>query len=113
MSPELITDMEQSKYQNVEWRLSIYGRNMNEWDKLAKWVINNELVSHNVRWLIQVPRLYEVFKGGGLVNNFEDIVKSRMKASGHPLTSQTSSSPSSRSRPTRRRTRSCTFSCSV
>jgi AMP deaminase len=24
--PELITDLEQSKYQNVEWRLSIYGR---------------------------------------------------------------------------------------
>lgn len=49
---------------------------MNEWDKLAKWVVNNKLVSHNVRWLIQVPRLYEVFKGGGLVKNFEDIVKS-------------------------------------
>lgn len=56
--------------------MSIYGRNMNEWDKLAKWVVNNKLVSHNVRWLIQVPRLYEVFKGGGLVKNFEDIVKS-------------------------------------
>ena len=51
-------------------------RSPNEWDKLAKWVINNKLVSHNVRWLIQVPRLYEVFKGGGLINNFEEVVKS-------------------------------------
>lgn len=53
-------------------------RSPNEWDKLAKWVINNKLVSHNVRWLIQVPRLYEVFKGGGLINNFEDVVKSML-----------------------------------
>lgn len=52
-------------------------RNLNEWDKLAKWVVNNKLVSHNVRWLIQVPRLYEVFKGGKLIDNFEDVVKSR------------------------------------
>ncbi|KAK4687094.1 AMP deaminase, partial [Tremellales sp. Uapishka_1] len=75
LTQELIVDLEQSKYQNSEWRLSIYGRNVNEWDKLARWVINNKLLSHNVRWLIQVPRLYEVFKGAGLVNNFEDVVK--------------------------------------
>nr|XP_019015072.1 AMP deaminase [Kwoniella pini CBS 10737]OCF53853.1 AMP deaminase [Kwoniella pini CBS 10737] len=75
LTQELIADLEQSKYQVSEWRLSIYGRNLQEWDKLAKWVINNKLVSHNVRWLIQVPRLYEVYKGSGLVNNFEDVVK--------------------------------------
>lgn len=50
--------------------------NINEWDNLAKWVVNNKLISHNVRWLIQVPRLYEVFKGQGLVDNFEDVVRS-------------------------------------
>ncbi|ODN84531.1 AMP deaminase [Cryptococcus amylolentus CBS 6039] len=75
LTQELITDLEQSKYQQSEWRLSIYGRNVNEWDKLAKWVVNHKLISHNVRWLIQVPRLYEVYKGQGLVNNFEDVVK--------------------------------------
>ncbi len=60
-------------------RLSKLNRNRNvgEWDKIAKWVINNKLLSHNVRWLIQVPRLYEVYKSSGLVENFEDIVKSR------------------------------------
>jgi len=56
-------------------------RNLGEWDKLAKWVINHKLISHNVRWLIQVPRLYEVFKAGGLVNNFEDVVRSKLHAS--------------------------------
>jgi AMP deaminase len=49
---------------------------VNEWDKLAKWVVGNKLLSNNVRWLIQVPRLYEVFKGAGQVDNFEDIVRS-------------------------------------
>ncbi|WVQ85606.1 AMP deaminase [Cryptococcus sp. DSM 104549] len=75
LTQELIADLEQSKYQHSEWRLSIYGRNIAEWDKLAKWVVNNKLISHNVRWLIQVPRLYEVFKGSGLINNFEDVVR--------------------------------------
>ncbi|KIR56318.1 AMP deaminase [Cryptococcus gattii Ru294] len=75
LTHELITDLEQSKYQHSEWRLSIYGRNMNEWDNLAQWVVNNKLISHNVRWLIQVPRLYEVYKGQGLVDSFEDVVR--------------------------------------
>ncbi|KAJ9109547.1 hypothetical protein QFC20_003293 [Naganishia adeliensis] len=76
LTKELITDLEQSKYQNVEWRLSIYGRNLQEWDKLAKWVVNNKLFSHNVRWLIQVPRLYEVYKGSGAIKNFGELVRS-------------------------------------
>ena len=60
----------------MEWRLSIYGRASDEWDKLAKWVVNHKLFSHNVRWLIQVPRLYEVYKTNGSIQTFEDIVTS-------------------------------------
>ncbi|KAK7018040.1 AMP deaminase [Paramarasmius palmivorus] len=72
---QVMTDLEQSKYQNCEWRLSIYGRSPEEWDKLAKWIVNNKLYSHNIRWLIQVPRLYDVYKANGSVDTFEDIVK--------------------------------------
>ncbi|KAF8885708.1 hypothetical protein CPB84DRAFT_1816803 [Gymnopilus junonius] len=79
LTKELMTDLEQSKYQNVEWRISIYGRNPNEWDKLAKWIVNNKLYSHNVRWLIQVPRLYEVYKANGSIRTFEDIVTNVFK----------------------------------
>lgn len=50
---------------------------MDEWDKLAKWIIKNELFSHNVRWLIQVPRLYQVYKETGAINTFEEIVISK------------------------------------
>ena len=55
-------DLESSKYQMNELRISIYGRSIHEWDKLAAWVIDNKLFSHNVRWLIQVPRLYDIYK---------------------------------------------------
>ena len=49
---------------------------MDEWDKVAKWVVNHKLFSHNIRWLIQVPRLYQVYKETGAVKTFEDIVVS-------------------------------------
>jgi AMP deaminase len=35
---EVIIDLEESKYQNLEPRLSIYGRSAGEWDKLAEAV---------------------------------------------------------------------------
>lgn len=53
---EVISDLEERRYQHVEWRLSIYGRSRDEWAKLAKWVVKNRLFSARVRWMIQVPR---------------------------------------------------------
>lgn len=58
----------------VEWRISIYGRDKDEWDKLAKWIINNKIISHNVRWLIQIPRLYNVYKEKKIVESFKDVL---------------------------------------
>ncbi|KAK9685742.1 AMP deaminase [Basidiobolus ranarum] len=74
LTKEVIGDLESSKYQLAEYRISIYGRSVTEWDKLASWVINNKLVSPSVRWLIQVPRLYNVYKSTNIVDNFEQIV---------------------------------------
>ena len=71
---EVISDLESSKYQMVEWRISIYGKSLDEWSKLANWIVDNKLFSHNVRWLIQIPRLYEPFKATGTIQNFEQIV---------------------------------------
>ena len=50
--------------------------NTEEWDKLAKWIVKNELFSDNVRWLIQIPRLYDIFKKSGGVKDFEEVVRS-------------------------------------
>ncbi|RDW88140.1 hypothetical protein BP6252_00172 [Coleophoma cylindrospora] len=74
ITKEVIADLESSKYQMVEWRISVYGRTIDEWDKLAAWVVDNKLFSHNVRWLIQVPRLFDVYKSSGLMQNFEEVI---------------------------------------
>ncbi|KAJ5243664.1 hypothetical protein N7489_003760 [Penicillium chrysogenum] len=74
ITKEVISDLESSKYQMVEWRISIYGRSLQEWDKLAAWVVDNKLFSPNVRWLIQVPRLYDVYKASGMMENFEQVI---------------------------------------
>ena len=52
---EVTSDLEESKYQNAEYRLLIYGRSKNEWDMLASWAAENNMYSDNVRWLIQIP----------------------------------------------------------
>ncbi|PNY29293.1 AMP deaminase [Tolypocladium capitatum] len=75
ITKEVISDLESSKYQMVEWRISIYGKSIDEWDNLAAWVVDNKLFSHNVRWLIQIPRLYDVYKASGLMETFEQIVR--------------------------------------
>lgn len=74
ITKEVTSDLESSKYQMVEWRISIYGRSLDEWDKLSAWIVDNKLFSHNVRWLIQVPRLYDVYKSSGLMDSFEQVI---------------------------------------
>jgi AMP deaminase len=72
---EVIADLEASKYQMVEWRISIYGRSINEWDKLAAWVVDNRLFSHNVRWLVQIPRLFSLYKSLGTMNSYDELLR--------------------------------------
>ena len=71
---QVVEDLESSKYQMVEWRISIYGRSLDEWDKLAAWVVDNKLFSPSVRWLIQIPRLYDVYKASKDIETFEEVV---------------------------------------
>ncbi|SSD59248.1 probable AMP deaminase [Saccharomycodes ludwigii] len=75
ITKQVISDLEVTKYQNVEYRVSIYGRSIDEWDKLASWVVDNKIFSHNLRWLVQVPRLYDIYMKTGAINNFADIIK--------------------------------------
>lgn len=76
VTKEVFEDLHATKYQMAEYRISIYGRSRGEWDKLAKWVVHNKLFSDNVRWLIQIPRLYEVFKASGSVQSFVEVIES-------------------------------------
>ncbi|CAF2539815.1 unnamed protein product [Rotaria sp. Silwood2] len=68
---EVISDLEESKYQHAEPRLSIYGKSIDEWSKLAKWYIKNSMYSTNVAWMVQIPRLYDVYYANGMVKNFQ------------------------------------------
>ncbi|SBS86092.1 AMP deaminase, putative [Plasmodium ovale curtisi] len=70
-----IKNLEKSKYQHVEWRISIYGRNKNEWIKLSKWVLHNKLSSVRIRWIIQIPRLYHIYKKMKLIYSFDDFLR--------------------------------------
>ena len=59
---------------------------------LAKWAVEQQVYSHNVRWLIQVPRIYDIFKKNGAVQNFGDflnnifspIMEASIDPEGHP-----------------------------
>uniref|UniRef100_A0A3Q3G4T7 AMP deaminase n=1 Tax=Labrus bergylta TaxID=56723 RepID=A0A3Q3G4T7_9LABR len=72
---EVMADLEESKYQNVELRLSIYGRSRDEWDKLAKWAVKHLVYSNNVRWLVQVPRLFDVYHTKKQLSNFQEMLE--------------------------------------
>ncbi|XP_052172914.1 AMP deaminase-like isoform X2 [Diospyros lotus] len=74
LTKQVFSDLTASKYQMAEYRVSIYGRKMSEWDQLASWIVNNELYSENVVWLIQLPRLYNVYKEMGIVTSFQNIL---------------------------------------
>lgn len=74
LTKQLIKELEESKYQHTEWRLSIYGNKRDEWDKLSSWVTSWGLITPNNRWMIQIPRLYNIYKKANSVSNFQDIL---------------------------------------
>ena len=56
LTREVIKELEDRRFQHVEWRVSIYGSHPEEWQRLAEWLVDSSLTSIRVRWLIQVPR---------------------------------------------------------
>ena len=76
ITKQVFDDLTMSKYQMAEYRLSIYGRNPNEWNKLADWVISNNLYCDNVRWMVQIPRLYHLYRATGSLKNFQVFLDS-------------------------------------
>ncbi|XP_051146129.1 AMP deaminase-like isoform X4 [Andrographis paniculata] len=74
VTKEVLSDLEASKYQLAEYRISIYGRKQSEWDQLGSWFVNNGLYSENAVWLIQLPKLYNVYRSMGTVTSFQNII---------------------------------------
>eukprot|EP00484_Ammonia_sp_Unknown_P028508 CAMPEP_0197033308 /NCGR_PEP_ID=MMETSP1384-20130603/11747_1 /TAXON_ID=29189 /ORGANISM="Ammonia sp." /LENGTH=971 /DNA_ID=CAMNT_0042463099 /DNA_START=24 /DNA_END=2939 /DNA_ORIENTATION=+ len=70
ITKEVFDDLKESKYQYSELRLSIYGKKSSEWDILAAWICDNNLHCSNSRWMIQIPRLYSVYRSQNMVSDF-------------------------------------------
>eukprot|EP00708_Paratrimastix_pyriformis_P003109 GAFH01001878.1.p1 GENE.GAFH01001878.1~~GAFH01001878.1.p1 ORF type:complete len:399 (-),score=118.46 GAFH01001878.1:63-1259(-) len=77
-----------------EWRLSIYGNDPKEWQRLCDWLHRFSLVKlRGVRWIIQMPRLYAESKRAGKIANFaqymanffEPLFEATINPQAHPL----------------------------
>jgi AMP deaminase len=82
----------------VELRLSIYGMERHEWDDLADWMLKDweggdfpgPLVSKSNRWMIQIPRLWRIFRmkpgrdGSGFNDMLENIFAPLFEATLYP-----------------------------
>jgi len=77
VTKEVFEQLEDGKYQFAEYRLSVYGRKKSEWDTMGDWICNHKLYSENVRWMIQMPRIYNVYKQIGIptIKNFNDLLQ--------------------------------------
>eukprot|EP00056_Hartaetosiga_gracilis_P001092 m.42225 g.42225 ORF g.42225 m.42225 type:complete len:811 (+) comp10493_c0_seq1:78-2510(+) len=75
LTREVIDKVEASSEEYAEYRVSVYGRSRDEFSKLAKWFVGNKLASKNIRWLIQVPRIYQVYRKKNMIGNFEEMLE--------------------------------------
>lgn len=74
VTKEVIASLEEEKYQLAEYRVSIYGKSHDEWLKLSKWFLEFNIQSPLVTWLIQLPRLFKIYRKSGSVNNFQEML---------------------------------------
>uniref|UniRef100_A0A673MLD5 AMP deaminase n=1 Tax=Sinocyclocheilus rhinocerous TaxID=307959 RepID=A0A673MLD5_9TELE len=72
---EVASDLEDARYQYAEPRLSIYGCNPNEWTKLTSWFNKHRVFSPHLKWMIQVPRIYDVFRARNFVPHFGKMLE--------------------------------------
>ena len=75
LTRELFSDLEETKYQMTEYRLSVYGRKRNEWGQLAQWVMGHGLISEYNRWMIQIPRIFNVYQSLGFLSNMGEMIE--------------------------------------
>ncbi len=63
----------------MEPRVSVYGQQRSEWSMLAQWWKSNGLHTiPNMKWMVQVPRLFTLFAKSGSVKTFEEFLHNCM-----------------------------------
>lgn len=58
-----------------EFRLSIYGRRRDEWRNLAVWWSSHGMSHRTNRWIVQVPRIYDIYKKEGSIASFAELLE--------------------------------------
>nr|CCC94980.1 putative AMP deaminase [Trypanosoma congolense IL3000] len=61
-------------YTFSEYRLSIYGRSRDEWARLSRWFVMHGMLHPTNCWMVQVPRLYSIYRRENTISSFEDIL---------------------------------------
>eukprot|EP00924_Labyrinthula_sp_SR-Ha-C_P009542 snap_masked-scaffold_2-processed-gene-27.19-mRNA-1 protein AED:0.11 eAED:0.11 QI:0/0/0/0.71/1/1/7/0/655 len=74
VTKEVFQDLSVNKYVYIEPRISVYGKDRSEFFKLGNWWFENKLFSPHTRFMIQVPRLYKIYKRAGIVQNFVKVL---------------------------------------
>eukprot|EP00055_Hartaetosiga_balthica_P016642 m.105884 g.105884 ORF g.105884 m.105884 type:complete len:934 (+) comp9140_c2_seq2:428-3229(+) len=75
LTREVIDRVENASEEYAEYRVSVYGFSRDEFSNLAKWFVNSKLASKNIRWLIQVPRIYHVYRKKNILTNFQQMLE--------------------------------------
>lgn len=74
LTKELIEEIEEREYLKCEWGISLYGKKETELETVSRWVDKYALTNESIRWYIQVPRLYGIFRGYGNVSNYGEFL---------------------------------------
>ncbi|GJZ18428.1 AMP deaminase-like protein [Tanacetum coccineum] len=73
LTKQVLTDLDAiASWLNTEY--PYIGESKLSGTNFASWIVNNELYSDNVVWLIQLPRLYNIYKEMGIVTSFQTIL---------------------------------------
>ncbi|XP_078500514.1 AMP deaminase 1-like [Lissotriton helveticus] len=67
---EVGSELFKQRYVYTEPRLSIYGQSPHEWQKLAEWFCKQKVYAEFMKWMIQVPRIYDIFRKKNVVPDF-------------------------------------------
>jgi len=83
MTKTMFEKIKNNRFNNyTEPRISIYGKNKQEWGNLAQWMFDNDVANWSgwksdskCCWLIQIPRIYRFLKSGGAVDTFQECIR--------------------------------------
>lgn len=74
ITKEVIHQLESQKYQLAEYRLTVQGVDPKRWSIIANWICKHNICSCNVRWIIQIPRIYATLYASGSLTSFHDML---------------------------------------